>query len=190
MALSFDGTPSSRAVAITRFCSGTSPRADWWRRKGRQSTSPSACEISSPDNKRLISALPLWRGHSSRRGAVSILVWDLASRKPAVVTVEKVRARPHERSNPAAGSFVDKIVVCPSSPGSFSVYDAETGRETFSREVRDEMLHCAGFSLDSLVAGHVSRDKGIRVWDLAKRAAWSSSRPKPYGHCLVFSGTQ
>ena len=136
----------------------------------------------SPESKRLVS---LYRSGELRPVGepVSMRVWDLASCKP-VVTVDRVRAG--HMSEATFSPDGKQLVVCPSSPGSFSVYDAETGRETFSREVRDEMLHCAGFSPDSARLATYG-DKGIRVWDVARREPVVFWPSKFYGHRLVFS---
>ena len=138
----------------------------------------------SPESKRLVS---LYRSGELRPVGepVSMRVWDLASCKP-VVTVDRVRAG--HMSEATFSPDGKQLVVCPSSPGSFSVYDAETGRETFSREVRDEMLHCAGFSPDSTGWPRMgTKASAFGTWPGG--SPWSSGRPNFTATAWCSAGT-
>jgi eukaryotic-like serine/threonine-protein kinase len=137
----------------------------------------------SPDGKRLVS-LHRSGEHRSVGATISMRIWDLAAHK-CVRTFDRVHASPVSEASFSADGR--QLVVCPSSPGSFAVYDTETGREEYSCHAPDDMLEHAVFSpLGARLA--TWGDKGIRVWDLAKRepvAFWPSEYR--HGHSLAYS---
>jgi WD40 repeat protein/serine/threonine protein kinase len=117
----------------------------------------------SPDGKRL---LAIYRpgAPGSMAGSGLLLVWDLASRKP-VLTCDQLRPRVRGGSFSPDGK---QLVVSSSSPPAFNVYDAETGRETFSHQGPEEVMYVmsARFSPNGKRLA-ASDDHAIRIWDLA-----------------------
>ena len=136
----------------------------------------------SPDGKRLVS---LHRaGETSSRPAFSMRVWDASSGKP-IMTVDPVRATTLTQASFSPDGR--RLVVCPSTSGSLAVYDAETGREEFSRENPDGRLLSAVFSPDGTRLAACG-DHGIRIWDVTRRepvAFWPSE--SLHSHRLAFS---
>ena len=76
-------SPGRELVAITRSCSGTSPRAAWSRWKGRPITSPTACASARTASAWFPSTAA---GESHSHVTRSMRVWDASSRKP-IMTV-------------------------------------------------------------------------------------------------------
>jgi eukaryotic-like serine/threonine-protein kinase len=150
----------------------------------------------SPDGKRLVSLHHPEAGSPWVPGA-SMIVWDLASRKP-VLTVDRVTAT--RASTPSFGPDGRRIVVESRARGSFTVvYDAETGREDFSLKDPDGFMGSAVFSPDGTrLASH--GEKRIRIWDVATHqpvATWPSESWQgtvlaysPDGTRLAFGGME
>jgi WD40 repeat protein len=131
----------------------------------------------SPDGKRLVSLHRAGEIHSP----VSMRVWDVSSRK----LIMTLRTAFHSEASFSPDGR--RLVVCPSAPGSLAVYDAETGREEFSRENPNGVPGTAVFSPDGTRLAACGYD-GIRIWDVTRRepVAFWPSEPTLCGH-LAFS---
>ena len=112
----------------------------------------------SPDGKRLVSLHRAGESHSP----VSMRVWDASSRK-LIMTLRTVF-----HSEASFSPDGRRLVVCPSAPTSLAVYDAETGREEYSRENPNGLTGTAVFSPDGARLAACARE-GIRIWDVTRR---------------------
>ena len=158
-----------RAVAITRSCSGTSPRAAWSRWKGRPITSPTACASAPTASAWFPSTAPA-RSHT--HAPVPMRVWDASSRKPIMTIDVGCPTAKHPSAR-----MVDGSSSAPPTSGSLTVYDAETGREAFSCEHPGWSAVRTRSSARTARAWPRVRDEGIRIWDVTSRepvAFWPS----------------